>query len=86
MVSNNQDYYMNPTHKYDALFNTRNNPGSTFLRDQTSVYNANKTSYTVDRYFNVSSDVHVGPSSNHYMIPKVKTVQGLNIIDSETVC
>ena len=44
-----------------------------------------KSSYTVDIYFDdLSIDVHVGPSSIHCKIIKVKLVQALNITDSET--
>ena len=89
-VPNRYDYYMNEKHKTlrdNAVFNTRHSHSrrSSFLSQQTSQHMAHKNSLTVDRYFSLPRDSHVGPSSNHYTIPTVPTVQSLNIIDSETV-
>ena len=78
------------THKYlrdNAASNNRHShsPRLSVLSHRTNHDRAHKNSLTVDRYFSIPRDSHVGPSANHYMIPTVPTVQGLNIIDSETV-
>ena len=49
--SDNEYYHMNSTHtylKHEVVFNSRNIPESSLLRDQTSIYNAKNNSYTID--------------------------------------